>query len=183
MNLTAELVDEHGHIKQMLNVLEAASARLEAGNKVDPAHLGRMVDFIRLFADKCHHGKEEDLLFPAMEAAGIPRQGGPIGVMLSEHTLGRSYVKGMAEAAAGCKSGHKGAALSFAENARGYAALLRRHIDKEDNVLYPMAEARIPQSRQRELLASFEKVESDIIGRGRHDELLATLEELSRTYL
>ncbi len=71
-----------------------------------------------MFADQCHHGKEEDLLFPAMEAAGIPRESGPIGVMLEEHNIGRQYVRGMAEAVSGYRAGETQAGRAFAQNAK-----------------------------------------------------------------
>lgn len=72
MRPTEELVTEHNAIKRMLDILERVSRRLEIGETVDAEHLERIVDFIRGFADRCHHGKEEDLLFPEMEEAGIP---------------------------------------------------------------------------------------------------------------
>jgi len=110
MKATEELRKEHSAIEVMLGILEEISARLESGAKVDPDHLERILEFIRIFADKCHHGKEEDFLFPAMEKAGIPREGGgPIGCMLSEHDMGRERVKGMTEALARFRGGDSGA--------------------------------------------------------------------------
>ncbi|MFQ5980769.1 MAG: hemerythrin domain-containing protein, partial [Candidatus Heimdallarchaeota archaeon] len=146
---------------------------------VDPNHLDQMIDFIRIFADKCHHGKEEDLLFVAMEKVGIPRDGGPIGVMLSEHTIGRNFVKGMAEATEQLN----GQKAKFVENARGYVQLLREHIMKEDNILYPMANQRFTDENQKELLKQFADVEKTVIGEGKHEEYYKLLEHLKSVYL
>src|SRR4030042_3220720 len=99
MKSTEILKNEHKAILLMLEVAESVSRKLEAGENVPAEHLTEIVDFIRGFADKCHHAKEEDLLFPAMVKTGIPRQGGPIGVMLIEHTEGRENVRTMNEAA------------------------------------------------------------------------------------
>lgn len=182
MRPTEELVTEHNAIKRMLGILESVSRRLEAGKTVKAEHLERIVDFIQGFADRCHHGKEEDLLFPAMEEAGIPRQGGPIGVMLYEHTQGRDYVRGMAEAVADYRAGDIGAISRIIENARGYVQLLSQHIYKEDNILYPMADRFLSPQKQAELLEAFAQVERERMGPGKHEEYHALLEELERAY-
>jgi len=98
MTPAEQLKEEHQGILLMLRILEKVAAKLEAEEKVERNHLERIVEFFRVFADKCHHGKEEDLLFPAMEKAGVPKEGGPIGVMLAEHQQGRGHIRGMAEA-------------------------------------------------------------------------------------
>lgn len=183
MKPTAELSHEHEAILLMIRVLGKMSDELEAGRKVDPVHLEKAVDFIKIFADKCHHGKEEDLLFPAMEKAGIPRTGGPIGVMLTEHASGRGFVKALVDAIAGIKKGDPAAARSFAENARGYGALLTQHIFKEDHILYPMADARLSSAQQKELEACFADVEEKVIGHGKHEEYHRLLKELESAYL
>jgi hemerythrin-like domain-containing protein len=179
---TEELKEEHQAILLMIRILEKMSDRLEAGRAVDPSHLEKAVDFIKIFADKCHHGKEEDLLFPAMEEAGIPRGGGPLGVMLSEHTAGRAHVKAMTAALSGIKKRDPRAAAVFAENARSYGALLTHHIFKEDHVLYPMADGRLTAAQQAELAARFAEVEENVIGPGRHDEFHRLLKELQSEY-
>jgi hemerythrin-like domain-containing protein len=183
MKPTQELSHEHQAILLMIRILEKMSGRLESGGQVDPLHLEKAVDFIKIFADKCHHGKEEDLLFPAMEKAGIPRTGGPLGVMLSEHAAGRGYVKAMAEALLSLKKDNEAAAQLFAENARNYGALLSQHIYKEDNILYPMADSRLTPTQQDELLACFADVEEKIVGHGKHEEYHRLLEELESVYL
>lgn len=183
MKPTEQLKEEHEAIKVMLEIIEKVSQKLEAGEAVDPGHLESMIDFIRTFADKCHHGKEEDLLFPAMEEAGIPKEGGPIGMMLSEHELGRQYVRGAGGAVAGYRQGDKKAGLQFAENARNYAALLDEHIDKENNILYMMADMHLSPEKQAELVKEFERVEEERIGPGKHEELHQLLHNLRDVYL
>lgn len=79
MKPTDILEEEHRAIKRMLKVAEAVSGQLESDGKIPLEDLERIVDFIRGFADRCHHGKEEDLLFKEMITAGIPKEGGPLG--------------------------------------------------------------------------------------------------------
>ncbi|MEW5902069.1 MAG: hemerythrin domain-containing protein, partial [Acidobacteriota bacterium] len=145
--------------------------------------LDGIAEFLTIFADKCHHGKEEDLLFPAMEAAGIPREGGPIGVMLAEHVQGRNIIKRLTAAVEGCQAQRSGAAAEFAAAARDYAQLLSQHIQKEDHVLYPMAEGRFSPEKDAELVEAFEDLERERIGPGKHEEFHALLHRLQSTYL
>ena len=183
MKPTQELSSEHQAILVMIRILEKMSDRLEAGESVDAGHLEQAVDFIKVFADKCHHGKEEDLLFPEMAKAGIPKEGGPLGVMLREHVEGRNFVKAMGEAAAALKKGDREAGARFARNARGYGALLTQHIFKEDNILYPMADGRLLDMQQDRLAACFAEVEDKVIGHGRHEAYHRLLKELEAVYL
>jgi len=183
MGPTEQLREEHKAIKLALRILEAFCKRLESSEGVDPDDLDRTVEFIQVFADRCHHGKEEDLLFPAMEEAGIPREGGPIGVMLAEHDMGRSYVRAMAKAVGDYRAGDGKAPALFVENARNYISLLAQHIDKEDFILFPMAEGHLSREKQDELLQGFELVERERIGPGKHEEFHELLHRLEETYL
>jgi hemerythrin-like domain-containing protein len=182
MKPTAELSHEHQAILKMIRILGRMADRLDAGAAVDPEDLEAAVDFVRGFADKCHHAKEEDLLFPEMEKAGIPRERGPIGVMLADHVAGRAHVAAMAGAIPGIRKGDRKDAAVFAAEARGYGALLTGHIFKEDRVLYPMADARLTGEQQQMLEARFADVEKTIMGEGKHEEYHRLLERLEGTY-
>jgi hemerythrin-like domain-containing protein len=183
MTPTDELKEEHQGILLMLKIFEKVCAKLEAKEKVDPGHLERIVEFFRIFADKCHHGKEEDLLFPEMEKSGISKEHGPIGVMLMEHDQGRALVKGMGEAAARYKKAESTASAEFAQNARDYIALLTQHINKENNILFPMGDRVISREKQGELVEAFETLEREKIGAGTHEEFHKFLHHLQEVYL
>ena len=182
MKATNDLRDEHGGIKVMLDILGKVCDRLEAGRPVARKHLEEILEFLTVFVDKCHHAKEEDHLFPAMEKAGIPNERGPIGMMLHEHRAGRDFIRGMSDAAGAVMSGDPGAAKRFAANARSYIDLLRQHIDKEDNILYPMAESRLPAGADERLTAAFEAVEHERVGLGRHEEFHRMMDRLRSDY-
>ena len=183
MVIIDRLKEEHQAILIMLQVLEAACKKLETGEDVNKDDLYKMVEFIKIFADKSHHHKEEDLLFPAMVEAGIPKDGGPIGVMLAEHTKGRNFVQGMSLALEEFSTGSAKGTAELVSNAKGYIELLTNHIYKEDNILYPIAEMHITAERHSELLQEFEQVVPDRIGIDKHKELIETLNELKYAYL
>ncbi|MFB3127626.1 MAG: hemerythrin domain-containing protein, partial [Candidatus Acidiferrales bacterium] len=106
---TAILRQEHDAILRMLDVTDAIVQQLERNQRVAPETLAGVLEFFRLFADRCHHGKEEELLFPLLERKGMAHDGGPIGVMLHEHEQGRSLVRQLGEAADACSTGMPGA--------------------------------------------------------------------------
>ena len=172
---TEVLSDEHRVIER---VLAAVEKLLIAPPAQSLSHWKKALDFISNFADQCHHLKEEKLLFPAIEAHGIPREGGPIGMMLMEHEEGRDYVRGMRAAVESLESGGAGAAESLARNARAYLRLLREHIQKEDEILFRMADECIPAGEQAALLKSFEEHETRELGAGFHEKYLAITQEL-----
>ncbi len=178
---TEILKEEHKVIKVILDVLEEITKRAEKREKIDSDDVLKIIDFIRTFADKCHHGKEEDLLFVEMEKAGVPKEGGPIGVMLQEHDIGRNYVRGMDEAIKKYKSNKTGI-KEFIENAYGYVDLLRQHIDKEDNILYMMADMHLSSAQQEKLIKEFDKVEEKM-GEGVHEKYHKLAESLKEKYL
>lgn len=164
---TAILRHEHEVILRALGLLERLGRDARAGQPADRETLGRLVEFFKTFTDRCHHGKEEQHLFPALERAGLPRAGGPVGVMLAEHEEGRALLAAM-------RSGPEPAAIE------AYARLLRAHIDKENGVLFPMADQILSDDEQRRLVAAFEAVEHEAVGPGVHEQLLGELERIER---
>jgi len=182
MTPTGQLKEEHSGIKVMLSILREICHRLESGRTVDSQHLDQILEFLKVFVDKCHHAKEEEYLFPAMEQAGIPREGGPLGVMLAEHQTGRDYIRGMTEASPGVRAGDPAAVKRFVGNARSYTDLLLQHIEKEDNILYPMADARLPKKADRDLTSAFAKVEEERVGHGKHEEFHRMMDRLKTIY-
>ena len=183
MRSTEELRNEHEGVGLMLKILVAATAKMEKGERVAKEDLEGMGEFLTVFVDKCHHGKEEDILFPAMEAAGVPREGGPIGVMLAEHAEGRRLVKLLKGVFEECGAGGEGAAKKAGEVAREYADLMDGHIEKENNVLYPMGERLISEKKDGEMMEAFEKLEEERIGAGRHEAFHAMMGKMEKKYL
>lgn len=165
---TAWLRDDHVVILRAVTLLEGLGDDLARGAPVDREALGWLVDFFRAFADGCHHRKEEEHLFPALERHGIPRAGGPVGVMLHEHEVGRVLLAAIAQA--------DGA--EAADAIEKYGTLLRLHIDKENGILFRLADVVIPETEQRRLLGAFEAAEQEESDPGRHERLLAELARL-----
>jgi hemerythrin-like domain-containing protein len=179
MRPTEVLMAEHRVIEQVLNCLEQLAKRCEAGQPLDTESANQAIDFIRTFADGCHHAKEEDLLFPQMEQKGFSREQGPTGVMLNEHEQGRRHVSAMADAITRISAGDVAATEVFTKHARAYVQLLRQHIFKEDHCLFPMADQVFSATEQDELARSFSKVEREDLGPDTHERYLRVADQLA----
>ncbi len=174
-----ELKNEHEGILLGLQILEKMAEKAEKGAPLPAEDASEIVEFLKLFADKCHHGKEEGILFPIMERYGIPNERGPIGQMLSEHVEGRKFIQGLSSSI----SNGTLDTSAFAKNARLYIDLLRAHIQKENNVLFPMGDKLIPESEQQSILKAFDNHESTTMGPGIHDKLHGMLDTFQKKYL
>ena len=180
MKATLVLRDEHEGILAMLAVTEAAARRLQSGKSIPPQLMVDAGTFFRKFADECHHGKEEGELFPAMVEHGTPKEGGPVGVMLMEHDEGRALVRGIRQAAEQYAQGDQSVIPVLVQNTLDFVALLREHIAKEDNVLFPMADNIFSEQEQAALGKAFERIERERTGPGEHERYHAMIGEYQK---
>jgi hemerythrin-like domain-containing protein len=161
----AILMQEHRMIELGLDALCGFGSAAASGDEIDRADLPKLVEFFREYADAKHHAKEEDILFQTMVANGFPSQGGPIAVMLHEHTIGRGLVGELAElSAAGAWTDEQRADVARA--ADEFADMLRSHIQREDEILYVMARQHLPAAAMTEVTERTDAVELDYAGRG-----------------
>lgn len=173
---TQDLIEEHGGIMLMLNIMGKLAQRLRNKEDVDPEHLRKIIEFLQNFADRCHHGKEEGILFPELGESSL------ITELLGEHKTGRDYIRGIAESFVKYEKGNADA-IHIAINAEGYIELLTQHIKKENTVLFPIADQDLSSQQQEEIEEQFERLERDVIGEGKHEEYHGWLKELSEIYL
>lgn len=167
------LSGEHQVILQVLSALDAMAVRSAAG-KLPVADATDALEVLRTFADTCHHGKEETILFPALEAQ-VPGFG-PTQVMRAEHVEGRAFIRAMGEAVKAVD------AAAFARAAHGYVELLRAHIEKEDDILFRMAQAMLSPQQDAAILEAYRRIEHDDMGDGTHFRMLATADRLAGVY-
>lgn len=177
-----DLVSEHGAVLLALQILERLAGCMGKPNPERPAHLAELLDLFRGFVDRCHHAKEEDALFPELERRGVKREGGPIGVLLVEHEVGRQRVRAMPAGLDQLRRGDERAHGVIRDAAASYQELLRAHIKKEDSVIFPMAEKILPDQVSVELMHAFEEIERDRVGEGKHEAYHAVLHTLKDHY-
>jgi hemerythrin-like domain-containing protein len=183
MKATNQLRKEHEGILVVLNVFEILLKKIKNNEDYNLEHLQDILDFLKGFADKCHHGKEEGFLFPKLIQRGMPKEMGPIPVMLHEHDLGRAMIKNISTAIEKIKSSDTTGEIELVENGMNYITLLRLHINKENNALFPMSDQKLSDTDQNQLFDEFEKMEEEVIGIGTHEKYHAMINKLKEIYL
>ena len=176
------LMNEHRLIEQVLGSLETFAAEVEGGLAPERAVLSDYGAFFRDFADACHHGKEEDILFQRMIERGFQRESGPVAVMLHEHKVGRGHVSALRQVGNGTGPIAAVETQLVLENAGAFVPLLRAHIQKEDRILYPMAMRFLGESELDAMQAEFEALEARMRGDGSLDRLHGLADRLAAAF-
>jgi len=164
MTPTDELVSEHKVILRMFGALR---------KNIDYNKMPQVVEFFQVFADKCHHGKEEKLLFPKLKEVNLPRIVS-LAVILDEHARGRDHVRKIKWEVENKNTEEMQKELGE------YMNLLTFHIKKEDEIMFPIAAKQLPQKTQDELSKGFKKVEKEVIGKGKHKEFIDLIDSLQK---
>ncbi len=177
-----DMMNEHRLIVQVLGALDTLAHQLQNGETVPRQDVARFATFFREFADRFHHAKEEDRLFVKLGECGFPREYGPVAVMLAEHDMGREHVRALADI--GARSGplddeERGQVEQHAEE---FVPLLVGHIQKEDNILYPMAQRAIPPEELRKVDADCETFEREAVAEGHLSRLKQLAAQLTAAY-
>ena len=178
------LVEEHKYIKRMLVVVRAVCLGVMKGEEINYEDFKDIIDFIRMYADKHHHGKEEKLLFNRMisEIGGLAEKLVKHG-MLVEHDLGRQFIMGLEEALEKVRNGDDTFRLDVIANAISYTHLLYRHIDKEDAAVYPFAKRSLKKETLDTIDSETAEFEEKMELEGIQKKYIHKLEEMERKYL
>jgi len=175
------LRQDHETIRRSLKPLIHYTSKLQQDENVNKLVFTTLIDFFVTFVDKCHHGKEERILFPLLESYWIPREDGPIGVLLYEHEEGRNLVRDLSDAIERYYRDNKDVVGDIIRLANGYSELLYQHIEKENSILFPWAEQLLSSSDDRHLIEKFGEIENEISRCKEFIELIEKLEKEATT--
>lgn len=182
MNPIKDLVNEHALIRMMLAVLKKVDERIIRDEEIATEDLEEALVFLREFVDSCHHGKEEQHLFPMLKKNGVSQEIELMDALIAEHKEGREYIRNMAESIKLRGEDNEKFAEAFISNSQRYVALFERHIATENGILFPQAEHYLSDGELKELEEGFEKLEEEVIGIGRHEMLHDILRKLKEKY-
>lgn len=160
MEAIEKLEDEHKYIIQVVDALEGFAKKIEITGEVPVKEIHESIDFIKEFADRCHHGKEEKLLFPELEKQGMDRSSGPTAIMLLEHDEGRGFISDLKESLKDYEKGYDSKDRIIA-SIEGFVSLLRAHINKENMALFEMGKNMLPKEQKAKLAEDFEKTDRE----------------------
>jgi len=171
------LMIEHGLIERMLTIIRGALAPLEEPHKIDPLFVDKAVDFIQTYADRTHHGKEEDILFRDLNNKRLSEADRRVmNELIEEHAFGRSMTKALVEANTRYRNGDSSALGDVARCLRTLVDFYPRHIEKEDKTFFPAARAYFSEAEDQAMLAEFREFDRKMI----HDKYMSIVDELEK---
>jgi len=183
MTGTTDLRSEHAGVARMLRIMDVMAGRVRDGARFDRTELDEVTEFLQVFVDRCHHTKEEQLLFPALSAANVSSVAGTVVVLLADHERGRATAARIAALTDRLAEDETAASAELVESMTEYAEHLRAHIRREEGDCFDVADRDLPAAVQDELNVGYARVEREVVGEGRHEAFHEMLDRLSRAYV
>jgi hemerythrin-like domain-containing protein len=169
------LMIEHRLIERMLSVINDVLAKIESRHKVDPVFVDVAVDFIRVYADRTHHGKEEDILFRELNNKPLKAEDRQImNELMEEHVFGRQTTKALVDANTRYRNGDDTALSEIAANLQTLTEFYPKHIEKEDKVFFPSSRNYLTDEEDQALLEEFWEFDRKMI----HEKYTSVVEGL-----
>ena len=175
MQARGPLMIEHRLIERMISLIKDVVAQIESTQKVDPLLVDTAVDFIRMYADRTHHGKEEDILFRDLSKRPLSAEDQRVmDELIQEHVFGRQTTKALVEANTRYRNGDASALADIADKLRTLVEFYPKHIEKEDKVFFPASRAYFTDEEDQAMLAEFWEFDREMI----HEKYKSVVEEL-----
>ncbi|MFC1885165.1 hemerythrin domain-containing protein [Thermodesulfobacteriota bacterium] len=166
---------EHRLIERMIGLIKAALGQIESENKVDPVFVDTAVDFIRMYADRTHHGKEEDILFRDLDRKDMSADVRQVmNELIDEHVFGRNTTKALVDANTRYRDGDASALADIAEKLKTLVDFYPKHIEKEDKVFFPASRAYFTDEEDQAMLTEFWEFDRKMI----HEKYKAVVDSL-----
>lgn len=156
MQARGPLMIEHRLIEGMIAVVQRRLERAERNQSIDPLFVDAAVDFVRVYADRTHHGKEEDILFRTLRNKPLSDEHRRLmNELIEEHIFGRETTKALVEANSRYRKRDIGALAEVTDRLRTLVGFYPKHIKKEDAVFFPAALTYVTEQEDQAMLAEF----------------------------
>jgi len=178
MQARAPLMIEHRLIERMISLIREVLTDIRTTGKVDPLFVDTAVDFIRTYADRTHHGKEEDILFRDLDRRELKAADRRImDELIEEHAFGRKTTGALADANERYRNGDDKALSDISASLQTLVDFYPVHIQKEDKVFFPAARAYFTEEEDQAMLEEFHEFDRRMI----HEKYGAVVEELEKS--
>ena len=175
MQARAPLMIEHRLIERMISVIKNVLLKIETKKEVDPLFVDIAVDFIRVYADRTHHGKEEDILFSELENKSLSAEDQRVmNELIEEHVFGRQTTKALVDANNRYRNGDETALEDIARKFRTLTEFYPKHIEKEDRVFFPASRGYFTDEEDQAMLKEFWEFDRKMI----HEKYKSVVEQL-----
>lgn len=181
MTPTENLTKEHKDIIELLNIMNKIADKIKSKDVFYTSDVEEIIDFLKFFIEKSHHGKEE-IFYPELKFAGIPIELESLSIMMYEHTLAKNYLKDIYSCVENCKIGNSFSGELLADSLKNYVVLIKNHIQKEEEIIFPLADKELSQEKQTDIYRQFENIEKKIISHGFQEHYHKLLKNLKIKY-
>jgi hemerythrin-like domain-containing protein len=177
MQARGPLMIEHRLIERMLSVIKVALSKIESKHEIDPIFVDIAVDFVQIYADQTHHGKEEDILFRELRNKSLSSEDQRImKELIDEHMLGRQTTKELVSANTRYRNGDKTALLDIVDKLKTLIEFYPKHIEKEDKKFFPSSRAYFTDEEDQAILTEFWEFDRKMI----HEKYKSVVDELDK---
>jgi len=179
MQARGPLMIEHRLIERMIAFIRDALAQIQSAGKVDPLFVDTAVDFVRMYADRTHHGKEEEILFRDLDKRPLSADDRRVmNELIEDHIFGRQTTKALVDANSRYRNGDETALAVIAEKLKTLVDFYPKHIEKEDEVFFPASRAYFTDEEDQAMLAEFWEFDRKMI----HEKYKSVVEDLKKPH-
>ena len=179
MQARGPLMIEHRLIERMIALIRDALAQIQSAGKVDPLFVDTAVDFVRMYADRTHHGKEEEILFRDLDKRPLSADDRRVmNELIEDHIFGRQTTKALVDANSRYRNGDETALAVIAEKLKTLVDFYPKHIEKEDEVFFPASRAYFTDEEDQAMLAEFWEFDRKMI----HEKYKSVVEGLKKPH-
>jgi hemerythrin-like domain-containing protein len=173
MQARGPLMIEHRLIERMITIIKRTLSQIEKEKKIDPVFIDTIVDFIRIYADRTHHGKEEDILFRDLNAKELSEEDRRVmNELIQEHIIGRKITVELVNANSRYRNGDETALAEIKSNLSSLADFYPKHIEKEDKIFFPATREYFSEAQDHAMLNEFWEFDRKMI----HEKYLSVVE-------
>lgn len=183
MKPTDNLIIEHREISELLNIMSVIADNIKSKDVFYPNDIDEIIDYLIILLDKSHHGKEEEVFYPELILSGIPKEKAPLSIINYEHMLAKRYLNEISSCVVNCKIGIDFSGELLADSLTNYVVVIQNHIQREEEIVFPLANEAFSIEKQNEIAQKFEEIEQKNITRNFNEHYNRLLNKLNNKYL
>jgi hemerythrin-like domain-containing protein len=183
MKPTDNLIIEHREISELLNIMSIIAENIKSKDVFYPNDVEEIINYLIIILDKSHQGKEDGVLYPELILSGIPKETAPLSIINYEHNLAKHYLNDINSCVVNCKIGNDFSGELLADSLTNYVIVIQNHIQREEEIVFPLANEVLSDEKQNEISQKFEDIEQKNMAHNFADHFNKLLNKLHNKYL
>ena len=182
MTPTENLINEHKKINELLDIMSKIALKIKSKDVFYPNDVEEIVKYLINLIENSHHGKEDDVFYPELISSGIPKETAPLSIINYEHIISVNYLKDISSCVVNCKIGNDFSGELLADSLTNYVIAIKNHIQREEEIVFPIANEVFSIEKQNEILQRFEVIEQKYISNSFNDQFDKLLNKFKNKY-